>query len=310
LIARPGQGAGPQGSLPAEVRRAAAAKLNLYLHVTGRRPDGYHLLDSLIAFAGVHDTVVARPSDDLTLAIEGPRAAGLTADDSNLVLRAARRLREAARSRAGAAMTLIKRLPVASGIGGGSADAAAALRALHELWGLDLPDSRLAEIALSLGADVPVCLAGRAAFIGGIGEQIAPAPALPAAFVVLANPGVAVSTPEVFAARQGSFSEPGRFRDTPRDVAALASALALRRNDLMNAALSLCPAVGRVVGALTRLPGCRLARMSGSGATCFGLFEQEAYAECAATDLRNAEPGWWVAAAPLLADASVVEPTL
>lgn len=292
------------------MRHAAAAKLNLYLHVTGRRADGYHLLDSLVAFAGVHDTLIARESAELALGVEGPQAAGLAADESNLVLQAARKLREASGARAGAAITLFKTLPVASGIGGGSADAAAALRALHELWGLKLPHAELARIALSLGADVPVCLSGRAAFVGGIGEDIAPAPALPPSFVVLVNPGLAVSTPRVFAARRGPFGEPGRFRDAPRDVRALASLLAERRNDLMNAALTLCPEVGRVVGALTRLPGCRLARMSGSGATCFGLFEQQAQAERAAADLRNAEPGWWVASAPLLADTSVLDARL
>ena len=289
---------------------AAPAKLNLYLHVTGKRADGYHLLDSLVAFAGVHDTVIAWEAGTLTLALQGPFAKHLASEGDNLVLRAARKLRERAGVKTGAALTLIKRLPVASGIGGGSADAAAALRALDALWRLRAGEADLAALGLELGADVPVCLFARAAFVGGIGERIVAAPPLPQAFLVLANPMQAVSTAQVFAARSGAFSEAGRFSEIPQDLSELALLLAMRRNDLAVAAMALCPEISRVIGALVRSPGCKLARMSGSGATCFGLFGDEASAKRAAKDIAASEPGWWVAVAPLVTDTADLDPAL
>ena len=180
----------------------ARAKVNLFLHLLGRRSDGYHLLDSLAVFPDVGDTLTAELADRTTLEIEGPFAAGLSGD--NLVLRAACALRSAG----GAALVLEKNLPVASGIGGGSADAAAALRVLDRLWGLDLPQAELAAIALGLGADVPVCLASVPARMGGIGEAIGVAPVLPRCGIVLVNPGVPVSTAEVFRRRTAGFSPP------------------------------------------------------------------------------------------------------
>jgi len=296
------------GAAAAAVVRAAPAKLNLYLHVTGKRPDGYHLLDSLVAFAAVHDTLVAREADDLTLALDGPFAADLGDTADNLVLRAAALLRERAGVAAGAAITLVKRLPVASGIGGGSADAAAALRALDALWRTGCGEADMAEMGIALGADVPVCLFARAAFVGGIGERIAPAPALPPAPLVLVNPRVPLSTAAVFAARSGPFSEPGRFSEAGGSAAALARVLAERRNDLAPAAAGLCREVSRAIGALVRAPGCRLARMSGSGATCFGIFEDAASARRAAADIAAAEPGWWVAETSLVDDAAALAP--
>src|SRR5216683_500597 len=219
------------------VRRAAPAKLNLYLHVLGRREDGYHLLDSLVAFADVGDVVTARPAAELSLAVEGPFAPALAGDTTgNLVWRAAMMLAERASRSPAVAITLQKNLPVASGIGGGSSDAAATLMALAELWDLDLLAPRFAGLAASLGADVPVCLYGRTAWLGGIGEALAPAPALPPVSVVLANPGVAVATPVVFKARRGPFSAAARFEAGPPDAAALAALLAIRRNDLTGAA--------------------------------------------------------------------------
>ncbi len=195
----------------AAVVRAAPAKLNLYLHVTGKRADGYHLLDSLIAFADVHDTVSVAEAEALDLACDGPFAAGLPESGDNIVLAAARLLRESAGMRSGAQIRLTKRLPVASGIGGGSADAAAALRALDALWRCRASEEDLAALALAIGADVPVCLYGRAAFVGGIGEKIVAAPKLPACHLVLANPGVPLATAAVFAARSGGFSAPRRW---------------------------------------------------------------------------------------------------
>jgi 4-diphosphocytidyl-2-C-methyl-D-erythritol kinase len=279
----------------APVRIAARAKLNLYLHVLGRRDDGYHLIDSLVVFAAVHDTVAVRPAADLSLAADGTFAQALPSGADNIVIKAARRLAAAAGVAPGAAITLTKELPVASGIGGGSADAAATLAALRQLWSADLPQARLDALALELGADVPVCLHGRAAFMGGIGEAIAPSPPLPKLPLVLVNPGVPVATAEVFRARRGEFSRPGRFDEPPADVAALARLLASRRNDLTDAAIAIAPAIAHVLHALDA-EGSALARLSGSGATCFGIFADAAAAQTAARRIAAAQPRWWVRA--------------
>jgi 4-diphosphocytidyl-2-C-methyl-D-erythritol kinase len=276
----------------------APAKINLWLHLLGRRADGYHLLDSLIAFADLGDEVAAAPADRLSLTVEGPFAAALPAADDNLVLRAARLLAAETGTTAGARLVLTKRLPVASGIGGGSADAAAALKALTRLWRLGLDAGRLAALALRLGADVPVCLGGRPAFVGGIGEAIARAP-LPPAPLLLVNPGAALATAAVFRARTDSGAAFGaaapRWSSAPADPAALAARLAGTSNDLTDAACTLVPAVRDVLDALAALPGCLLARMSGSGATCFGLFASKPAVEAAAAALSAAHPGWWIA---------------
>jgi 4-diphosphocytidyl-2-C-methyl-D-erythritol kinase len=283
------------------VRRAAPAKLNLYLHVLGRREDGYHLLDSLVAFADVGDVVTARPAAKLSLAVEGPFAPALAGDTTgNLVWRAAMMLAERASRSPAVAITLQKNLPVASGIGGGSSDAAATLMALAELWDLDLLASRFAGLAASLGADVPVCLYGRAAWLGGSGEALAPAPALPPVSVVLANPGVAVATPAVFKARRGAFSAAARVETSPPDAMALADLLATRRNDLTDAAISVAPVIAEVLAALGSVEGALLARMCGSGATCYALFADDAAARAAAARLDAAHPDWWVTAARLI----------
>jgi 4-diphosphocytidyl-2-C-methyl-D-erythritol kinase len=295
---------------PEPVRRAAPAKINLYLHVVGRRPDGFHLLDSLIAFAGVHDTVVAAKANALTLAVEGPFAAALSGEADNLVLRAARALADAAGVRPWAALRLVKRLPVASGIGGGSADAAAALLAAGELWRVTHKSGALAKLALKLGADVPVCLAGKAAQVGGIGETIDAPPPLPRAPLVLVNPRVPLPTPAVFRARGGPFSKPAPLTSAPRDARDLAEALKARRNDLTAAATGLVPEIATILAALEAQPGCLLARMSGSGATCFALFARDDDARVAAAALRAAKPGWWVAASELLSDSALLEPSL
>jgi 4-diphosphocytidyl-2-C-methyl-D-erythritol kinase len=264
--------------------RFAPAKVNLFLHVTGRRADGYHLLDSLAVFPAVGDVVTAEPADALSLAVTGPFAAGLQAEPDNLLLRAARLLRPGA----GAALTLEKNLPVASGIGGGSADAAAALRLLARLWGVE---GSLHTAALALGADVPVCLESAPARMGGVGEVLGSAPVLPVFGMVLVNPGVAVATPAVFKARQGAFSPPAILPETWPDAAAMAADLRGCMNDLQAPAIALAPVIGEVLAALTALPGALLARMSGSGATCFALFATPAGAAAAAAHV--ARPGWW-----------------
>ncbi len=275
----------------------APAKINLTLHVTGRRPDGYHLLDSLVVFAGAADVVRAAPADSLTLGITGPFAPGLGADAGNLVLRAARALAAACGVTAGAALVLDKRLPVASGIGGGSADAAATLRVLARLWGVSLPPASIHDLAAGLGADVPVCLGCRPCVMSGIGDVLAPAPAIPACGILLANPGVALATPAVFGARAGGFTIAPAWPCRWADAAGMAADLARGANDLQAPAIALCPAIGDMLAELASLPGALLARMSGSGATCFALFATPALAEHASLAVRR--PGRWCWGGPL-----------
>ncbi len=271
----------------------APAKVNLALHVTGRRADGYHLLDSLVVFPRVGDLLEVEPAAGLSLTIDGPFARDLGAGADNLVLRAALLLR--GEGGAGAALRLVKSLPVASGIGGGSADAAAALRLLGGLWGLDLPPR---SVLAGLGADVPVCVAGKSCRMQGIGEVIEPV-ALPPFWLVLVNPGVPVSTPAVFAGLARRDNPPLPEPPVFPDGAALAVWLAGQRNDLAEPAVALAPEVRTVLDALAAAPGCRLARMSGSGATCFGFFTAAEPALAAAEALRHDHPAWWVAAAPV-----------
>jgi 4-diphosphocytidyl-2-C-methyl-D-erythritol kinase len=275
-----------------EYTEAAPAKVNLYLRIVGKRADGYHLLDSLAVFAGVGDRLSAQPADDLTLVLDGPFGASLNAEPDNLVLRAARALAGQAGIQPRARLTLDKHLPVASGIGGGSADAAATLRLLCRFWNLAPPRQTLMKIAAGLGADVPVCLAGSPARMGGIGEVLETAPQLPSYGLVLVNPGRAVSTVAVFRARTGGFSAPVDLPDRWTDAADMAAGLADLGNDLQAAAAALCPEIAQVLTAIAAAPGCRLARMSGSGATCFGLFDDASAARNAASGL--VRPGWWV----------------
>jgi 4-diphosphocytidyl-2-C-methyl-D-erythritol kinase len=275
------------------VEAFAPAKVNLTLHVTGVRGDGYHLLDSLVAFAGVGDTIVVRRDQVLSLEIDGPMAAGLDAGNDNLVLRAARFLGDE-----GAAVRLTKILPVASGIGGGSSDAAATLRALAQLWQRDLPASALTAV---LGADVPVCLEARSRRMGGVGDQLSEVPRLPPVWLVLVNPGVAVPTADVFRALANKDGSPMPGTLPPwRDAEEFAEFLKSQRNDLEPAARTIAPAIGDVLEALRAADGCLIARMSGSGATCFGLFAEEVTAGKAAEIISIDRPDWWVQAAPLL----------
>ena len=277
----------------------APAKVNLFLHVLDRRADGYHLLDSLAVFAGIGDELRAEAADELSLAIEGEHSAGLAAEPDNLVLGAARALAAAAGIAPRARLVLRKRLPVASGIGGGSADAAAALRLLARLWQLGgLGAGELAEIAAALGKDVPVCLAGRPARLRGAGEWLEPPPALPGFGLALVNPGAPVATADVFRARRGPFSPEATLPEGWPDAAAMARDLARLRNDLEPAAIAICPAVADVLAALRAVPGCLLARMSGSGATCFGIFGNPADAQAAAARLPSQSWRWGGAPEP------------
>jgi len=265
----------------------APAKINLFLLVTGKRADGYHLLDSLVVFAGAHDRLSVVPAAALSLTFGGPFGAHLAVHADNLVLRAATALAEATRVRDGARLHLEKHLPIASGIGGGSSDAAAALRLLSRHWGVDVP----AGLAATLGADVPVCLDPRPRRMSGIGEVLAPSPGLPAFGIALVNPGVALPTAQVFRARQSAFSPAARLPPGWPDTASLAAGLAGYGNDLQAPAIALCPPIATVLAGLRDQPGCRLARMSGSGATCFALFDTPALASAAAASV--ARDGWW-----------------
>ncbi len=284
-------------------RFAAPAKINLALHVTGRRENGYHDLDSLVVFAEVGDLLHVAPSTADRLTIEGPFAAGLPTDRGNLVLRALDTARRVARAAgvdlAPVHLHLDKRLPLASGIGGGSADGAALLRAVADRHPA-LRDALLRE-SLALGADVPMCLTGRAARVSGLGEVSAPLARLPALAMVLVNCGTAVSTPLAFAALARRDNAPlppvppGGFAE----LRALAAYLARTRNDLEAPALSLAPAIGEAVS-LLRARGAAFCRMSGSGATVFALFETSREAEDAARAVAGHRPGWWVAATKTL----------
>ena len=292
---------------PELLRVAAPAKINLFLHVTRKRPDGYHDLQSLVAFADIGDVLTFERDKEFSLSIEGPFAQGLAAEVDNLVLRAARAL--AARSSAieGARISLTKNLPVASGIGGGSADAAAALRGLLALYDAQVGRDAILEIAASLGSDIPVCMASAAAWMEGRGEIVTPLPALPPAHIVLVNPGLSVPTADVFRrltlrTDQTVLSPPPAFAS----LGALIRYLEATRNDLEEPALAVAPPIRSVLDALAG-EGANFVRMSGSGATCFGLFETAAKAEEAARAIGNAQPGWW-ARAGKLADASAAQP--
>nr|WP_267905407.1 4-(cytidine 5'-diphospho)-2-C-methyl-D-erythritol kinase [Halovulum marinum] len=281
----------PAGTdVPATAARLARAKINLALHVTGRRADGFHLLDSLVVFADTGDRLRARRAARTSLTVAGPFAAGLDAGPDNLVRRAA-----ALMPGCPAALALDKQLPLAGGIGGGSADAAAALRALADLYRAPLPAPGA---VLALGADVPVCLHGRAVRMRGIGEVLAPVPALPPLWCVLVNPGVACPTGPVFGALASPDNPPlPDFPDAFADAAALADWLCGTRNDLEPPARALVPEIARAGDAVAAQPGCLLARMSGSGATVFGLFARAAEARAAEAALSAASPAWWCRAA-------------
>ncbi|MEM6741719.1 MAG: 4-(cytidine 5'-diphospho)-2-C-methyl-D-erythritol kinase [Pseudomonadota bacterium] len=289
----------------------APAKVNLTLHITGQRTDGYHLLDTLVAFASVGDLLSLSPSSSASITVEGPEAADVPADAENLALRAAM----LALGEHGAALTLEKHLPVASGVGGGSTDAAAALRgalalldeSAHSLLTLGpdiLLETRFRPL-LKLGADIPMCLLPRPLRARGIGERIAfvELPPLPA---VMVNPRVALSTPDVFRALR-TRAHPPMPEELPTfdHAATVIDWLKGQRNDLEEAAKGLTPAINAVMRALSEQPGCGLARMSGSGATCFGLFAAQDDAKAAAAHLGRTHPDWWVAGC-ILGDQSAV----
>jgi 4-diphosphocytidyl-2-C-methyl-D-erythritol kinase len=263
--------------------------------VGDRRNDGYHELASLVAFTEAGDDLLAEAADGLSLTVDGPFAADCPLGEDNLVLKAARALRVHSGMSVGAHLRLTKNLPVASGIGGGSTDAAAALITLNQLWRTGASRDDLARIGLGLGADVPVCIKGQTSIIRGIGERIDLAPSLPPVPVVLVNPGVPVSTADIF--RRLTIRSGAKLPDLPDTFAsgkALADWLAQTRNDLEPPSRLAAPVIGVVLSMLSVVKGCLLARMSGSGATCFGLCETDALAAGAAASLSQEQPSWWV----------------
>jgi 4-diphosphocytidyl-2-C-methyl-D-erythritol kinase len=333
----------PAASMPARpLTTRCRAKINLTLRVLGRRPDGYHELESLVAFAGVGDGLTLEPGPEFGLTLAGSFGEGLAAEPDNLVLKAARALAEDLGPLRWGRFHLVKRLPLASGIGGGSADAAGALRLLASLNGIAEDDPVLARVAARIGADVPVCLASRARLMSGLGEVLGPPLILPPLFAVLVNPGLAVATVAVFKAlgleagethssntrprpekaasaavskdppdvsgANGSILRDALPRSAPQDQgsgdrdterAALLNALSASANDLEAPARRLAPVIGNVLARLAALPGCRLARMSGSGATCLALFDDCRQSAQAASALRREERRWWVKATVL-----------
>jgi 4-diphosphocytidyl-2-C-methyl-D-erythritol kinase len=285
---------------PEPLVEIAPAKVNLTLRVLGRRPDGYHEIESLVVFAKVGDRLSFSPGGELALTVSGPNAAHAGAGADNLVLKAARALSSRVPGIGLGAFHLEKFLPVAAGIGGGSTDAAAALRLLARANQLSRDDPRLHEAARASGADVPVCLEPRPRLMCGIGERLSAPLALLPLPAVLVNPGAALATKDVFAQWRPAVVPSVAF--DPGVVAKATSRekvlqfLAMQSNDLEAAAHALAPVIGTVLAALRPLPGCKLARMSGSGSTCFALFASAASAVTAAETLRDAYPQWWVRA--------------
>lgn len=284
----------------ARVIETAPAKVNLFLHVGDRRTDGYHDLESLAVFADCADTILIERGDALSLTVAGPFAAALPADENNLGLLAARRLASHAGVRAGARITLAKKIPVAAGLGGGSADAAAVLRGLNRLWSLGLSHDELREIAACAGADVPVCIDSGPAWMEGRGERVASLPSLPESWLLLVNPGVPVRTSEVFAKlRRRSGLGVERPAAAFEDVHALTWFLRSTANDLEDPAKNIAPEIGEVLEEIGKLPKTLLTRMSGSGATCFAIFANHDDTCSALASLQLRRPAWWCTACGL-----------
>lgn len=276
----------------------APAKVNLFLHVGPVDAEGYHQLISLVAFADVGDRIEVAPADRLSLAIEGPFAGGLDEGGDNLILRALRALGEAAGiGEPPLAVRLDKRLPIAAGLGGGSSDAGAALKLARDALGLNLDDDALAGIAAVVGADGPMCLHARAAWAEGRGDVLTPEPRLPGLPALLVNPGVPSPTGAVYRAYDAGPVAAADPPEPPADWSSpgVADWLGGRRNDLEAPAVALAPEIAEALATLAALPGVRLARMSGSGATVFALFSSTAEADAAASILRVERPGWWIA---------------
>ncbi len=275
----------------------APAKINLFLHVGQKRADGFHALESLVVFACTGDELAFEGAGELSLVLDGPFANALTPGPDNLVLKAARALAASAGVRKGARIALTKNLPIASGIGGGSADAAATLRGLNALWKLNLAPEELQAIAAQIGSDVPVCVGSKPAWMEGRGEKVTALAGIVEVPMVLVNPGVAVPTGKVFAALKERRGVGLPLPDAMKNADELVAYLKTTANDLEAPARQIAPHIGEVLDALASQPGLLLARMSGSGATCFALFDSGASAQNAAAAIRARRGDWWIAAA-------------
>jgi 4-diphosphocytidyl-2-C-methyl-D-erythritol kinase len=284
--------------LPSDLVESAPAKVNLTLRVLGRRADGYHDIESLVAFADIGDRLTLTPGNALTLTVVGPGTAQTGAEADNLVIKATNALTARVPGLRAGAFRLEKNLPVAAGLGGGSADAAAALRLLAQTNKLAPDDPRLHDAARATGADVPVCLDPRPRVMRGIGEILSAPVPLPRLAALLVNPGVAVPTKLVFSGWKPSANAPRpaeRFAlPKMQNEEQLLDWLASEANDLEAPAIALAPAIAEVLTSLRAAAGCRLARMSGSGATCFALFSSAAESAAAGKKLRTQFPGWWI----------------
>lgn len=282
------------------IRLDAPAKINLFLHVTGRRPDGYHLLESLVVFADISDEIEVSPSDTFELTVQGPFAKDLSSTD-NIVLKAARYLQKRHGIREAARIHLTKNIPISAGLGGGSSDAAAVILALEQLWNCPaLPGADV--LTQQLGADVPVCLRCQPTIMRGIGEDLSQAEDFPSCGVLLINPGRPVPTAEVFRAVRPPFSQPF-LRIGPADWRTfedLTAFLNSTKNDLTAPAAALAPIVNDCLNVLSATVDCALGRMTGSGATCFGLFRTEQEARGAANAISKSYPAWWIKSGKML----------
>lgn len=275
----------------------ARAKINLDLLITGRLDDGYHMLDSLVVFADYGDDISVTLSDKITLDIRGPFSHGLDDKSDNIILKAARLLQHDYGIDQGAEITLVKNLPISSGIGGGSADAAATIKALIALWNIPYDPVRVAIMALSLGADVPVCMASRTMQMSGIGEMLRPIVMPFALNLLLVNAGVSVSTAQIFQARSvgnAGYSEARILPETLSDLKQLCDILSRTGNDLAHPACVAEPEIEMTLSAIAHQKECLFHGMSGSGATCFGLFSTFKEAQIAATNIACIHPHWWV----------------
>ncbi len=278
----------------------APAKINLFLHITGKREDGYHLLQSLMVFVDVGDEMEFSRHDSLFLDVDGPFAGDMPSPQDNLITKAAQLLAADYKTAPHGRVTLNKKLPVASGIAGGSSDAATALAGFAKLWGLPEEQHRLQKIAQKLGADVPACLLRKPVWAEGIGEKTTLLQEMPPLHFVLANPMVPTPTPEVFRRFRAKFSPPLQFSGRRKTASEWIASLKIYRNDLLDAAQEVTPQIRDVLNALGETPNCHFARLSGSGATCFGIYDYPESAMAAVNKLKQQYPRWWVSPATLL----------
>lgn len=276
---------------------SAPAKINLYLHITGRRNDGYHLLDSLAVFSNIGDVLKLEPAGEFSFHLEGPKQEVLAEEKENLVVKAANLMAMEFNRKLKFKLTLVKNLPIASGLGGGSSDAAATIKIIAEYWGIPNTDKTLFYIAEKVGQDVPCCLYRNSCYFRGTGAEFDPAPIIPHTDIVLVNPNKELSTPLVFKEYRTMrlpFSIPDRLKTSPKTSIELARMLHERSNDLTIVASKILPDIKEVLDEISASKDCQLARMSGSGATCFGIFPNRSSARKAAAEIYEKHPDWWV----------------